>query len=58
VKSGGNYVSEEHIVSVFRIEAEIKQETSTAACLLQIGFLFSLLYDSGDRGDMFFRNVG
>jgi hypothetical protein len=53
-----------NIATIFRVKGQTRQETNmkcaasrAVACLLYAGFLFGLLFDSEDGGDMFLRNV-
>jgi hypothetical protein len=50
------YVSDENIVSFFRVEKEVEQEISVKAGGRRA--LFGLFFDPENGGDMFLRNIG
>jgi hypothetical protein len=49
-----NQLSEEYVASIFRIEEQMKQETSVR----KVGSRYLLFFDPEDGDDMFLRNVG
>jgi hypothetical protein len=49
---------EEHVVTIFRVEEQAKQETSVKQVARPACYLLGLFFDPEDGGNMFLRNVG